>query len=245
MTPELLENIGLNHSQAKAYLVLIESGALTPTELANKILQKRTTTYMIMNQLETLGLVEKTTKGTKTAYEATNPIALEKLSESRRKQLHQAETRVKQAMPALLSYYYSITEKPGIRLVQGVEGLKDIYADTLRAKQDIYFLRTPADVAKIDQEYFDKYRQKRATLGIKTYAFTPDTAHSRASSNDDEKFHIQRQWISSDIYSAPVEIDVYGDKTALLSFGEDIIGVIIQSPTIAEAMKQLISNLPK
>ena len=45
---------------------------------------------------------------------------------------------VKQSMPQMLSYFYSFTEKPGIRLLQGEEGLKEIYQDTLRTKKDIF-----------------------------------------------------------------------------------------------------------
>ena len=62
MTPDLLTEIGLNKTQAKLYLTLIESGALLPSELADKTEEKRTNSYMVLEQLERLGLVEKVTK---------------------------------------------------------------------------------------------------------------------------------------------------------------------------------------
>lgn len=42
-----------------------------------------------------------------------------------------------------------------------------------------------------------------------------------------------------DEYTAPVEIDIYGDKIALMSFGKELIGVIIESPQIARALKEI------
>ena len=52
MTPDLLTEIGLNKTQAKLYLTLIESGALLPSELADKTEEKRTNSYMVLEQLE-------------------------------------------------------------------------------------------------------------------------------------------------------------------------------------------------
>ena len=36
-----------------------------------------------------------------------------------------------------------------------------------------------------------------------------------------------------------LEIDIYGNKVALLSFGKELIGTIIESKQIAEALKQI------
>lgn len=245
MTPQLLQEIGLNPTQAQTYLVLVESGSLTASAIADKIGQQRTTVYMALQSLERLGLAELT-PGTKVkAYQATNPIALEKLSEERRRAVLETEHKIKQNLPAMLSYYYSFTERPGVRMVEGVEGLKEIYRDTLRAKQDIYLLRTTADVPSLSLEYLDKYREKRAKLGINTYALTPDTpiAHQNQTSGADQTMLFHRTMLPAHAYTAPVEVDVYGNKTAFMMFGEDIMGVIVDSPALAEAMRQVFGLL--
>ena len=51
MNPELLEQAGLNATQAKAYLALITSGSLTPPQLADKIQITRTNAYEVMTAL--------------------------------------------------------------------------------------------------------------------------------------------------------------------------------------------------
>ena len=49
MSPEttILRKAGLTESQAKGYLALIEHGALSPAELAEKTGENRTNGYMI------------------------------------------------------------------------------------------------------------------------------------------------------------------------------------------------------
>jgi sugar-specific transcriptional regulator TrmB len=245
MNPQLLEDIGLSKSQAKVYLRLIEKGELTPPEVAKLTGETRSNAYMILQKLEGLGLIEKIEQTKKVAYQPLNPVALEKLVEDRRKESVMTENKIKQAMPQMLSYFYTFTEKPGIRLLQGEEGLKEIYTDTLRSKEDIYFLRTPSEVKVLGDDFFMRYKKKRADLGIKTYAFTKPTAFSRLLAADDKKNNMIRTWIDEDEYDAPVEINVYGDKVAFLAFGEEVMGVIIQNKPIADSMRQLLTMLRK
>ncbi|MGH7240206.1 MAG: TrmB family transcriptional regulator [Candidatus Saccharimonadales bacterium] len=245
MTPQLLQDVGLNATQAKAYMALVESGSLTPAALAGKLKQQRTTIYMALQALEKLGLVEQTPNSNTKSYQATNPINLEKLSEKRRRDVIEAEAKVKQNLPMLLSYYYSFTERPGVRMVQGIDGLKEIYQDTIRAKQDIYLLRTMADAPSLTEDYLNKYRVRRAQLGITTYALTPesDIGRQHQTSGEDDKMLFHRTWLPAKSYTAPVEVDVYGSKTAFMMFGEEIMGVIVDSPQLAEAMRQVFGLL--
>ncbi len=239
MNAELLQNIGLSKSQALTYLRLVEKGELSPPEVAELTGESRSNAYMILRKLERLGLVEKLEKSKKISYQPLNPIALEQLAEKRKQEASLVESQIKHSMPQALSYFYSFTEKPGIRLLQGVEGLKEIYTDTLRTRKDIYFLRTPAEVQTLGDEYFNLYKKKRADLGIKTYAFTQDTPAARRFSQEDKVNKMVRTWLKPAAYDAPVEINIYGDKVAFLAYGEDIMGVIIQNPPIAEAMRQV------
>ncbi len=247
MNPELLQQLGLTKSQATIYLKLIEKGELSPPMVAKLSGETRSNAYMILQKLEELGLVEKLEKTKKITYQPLNPIALERLAEEKRVTAAKIENQLKQAMPQVLSYFYSFTEKPGIRLLQGVEGLKEIYKDTLRTRQDIYFMRTPsADKDLLGDEYFEQYKKKRAELGITTYAYTTDIPQARRAARAQDKANkMIRHWIRLDDYNAPVEINAYGDKVAFLSYGEEVMGVIIQSPTIAESMRQVFKLIKK
>lgn len=247
MNPQLLQELGLTSSQATVYLKLIEKGELSPPMVAKYSGETRSNAYMILQKLEELGLVERLEKTKKISYQPLNPIALEHLAEVKRTNAAKIENQLKQAMPQVLSYFYSFTEKPGIRLLQGVEGLKEIYKDTLRTRQDIYFMRTPsADKELLGDEYFEQYKKKRAELDITTHAYTTDIPPARRAARAQDKANkMIRTWIKYEDYNAPVEINVYGDKVAFLSYGEELMGVIIQSPSIAESMRQVFKLIHK
>lgn len=237
----ILRKAGLTESQARGYLALIENGQLSPAELAEKTDESRTNGYMICEKLEKLGLATKK-DGKKVLYVPAHPSALEILAEHRRKAVQRAETEVKQGIDPLISLFYAATEMPGARTLQGIDGIKEVYADTLKAKQDIYFLRTVADEVDMGLEYLNNYRKKRAELGIHTYALTPWTEHtqSRMTNGEDKAMLFHRTVLPKDAYTAPVEIDIYGNKTAFISFGETQMATIIDSPAIAESMRQLM-----
>lgn len=240
-----LVEIGLTESQAKGYLAIIEAGELTPSELGLKINEKRTTSYMVLDKLEQLGLAEKCDDSAKLKYKPTNPLALESLILNKKKQLAEVESKMRATLPKLISYFYNFTEKPGIRLLEGVNGLKEVYADTLRTKKPITFLRSPVEVNFLGQEFYDKYRLRRAKLGIVTTAYTQKKSitDDAQRSADDKQLLVQRHWIDSDSYNEPVEINIYGDKVALIAFGNDPMGFIIQNQKIADSIIKLIELL--
>lgn len=244
MDTSILRKAGLTESQAKGYLALIEHGALSPADLADKIGESRTNGYAIADKLVTLGLATKK-DGSKAAYEANHPSALEALAEKRRKVLVKNEQDVKHGLSPLIDFFYSHSEAPGTRVLQGIEGIKQVYADTLLTKQDIYLVRTTADTIDLGIDYLDNYRKKRADAGIHTYALAPDTEIGRkhAESGEDEKMLFHRTIVPDNAYVAPVEIDVYGNKVALISYSETQMATIIDSPPIAEAMRQILQLL--
>ncbi len=244
MDTSLLRKAGLTESQAKGYLALIEHGALTPAQLAETTGETRTNAYAVADKLVELGLASKT-DGRGVTYSPAHPSALEILAEKRRKILVRNEQEVKQGISPLIDLFYATTAQPGTRTLQGVEGIKEVYDDTLKAKQDIYLVRTTADVPDLGLEYLDSYRQRRADAGIDTYALTPDSpiARQHRDSGADERLRFHRTMIAQDTYTAPVEINVYGNKVALLAYGKTQMATIITSPPVAEAMRQLLGLL--
>lgn len=236
----ILRKAGLTESQAKGYLALIEHGELTPVELAEKTGESRTNGYMICEKLEQLGLATKK-DGSKAVYTPAHPSALELLAEKRRKAIQRAETEVKQGIDPLINMFYAATETPGTRTLQGVEGIKSVYTDTLHTKSDIRLIRSRADVPSLGEDFFIKYRQKRADQGIHTHALTPYTAEGIAhvKEGSDEKLLYHRTFMPENAYEAPVEIDIYGNKTVFIAFGDTQMATIIDSPLVADAMRQL------
>lgn len=239
MNPEILETIGLNKTQAKTYMTLVEKGELTPPEIAEFTGESRTNSYMVLDSLAELELIEKIEKGKKLSYRVNNPIAIEKLSEKKRQSVIEAETKVKQAMPTLLSYFYSFTERPGVRLFEGADGLKEIYRDILRTKKTLYLIRGFQNVEVLGKGFIEKFIAQRVKLGIKVIALTPKHTDANTDPDQDKEWLMERTWVDTSLYKEPVEINIYGSKIAIASFGGEVMGVIIDSPQMAKALKEL------
>ena len=243
---DILKKAGLNDAQAVIYDCLLKEGAMSPTKLAAETGQSRENCYAITKKLIELGLVEQT--GDKKAnYRVLNPSALEVLAEKRRKAVAKNEKFVKDNISSLLDIFYANNEMPGARTLEGLEGIKEVYMDNLRVKKDLYFIRTTSDhdVLGHDKDidsFLRKYRDQRPLLGIHTYALTPVTkeAQRHEKSGRDEAILFHRIWMPEGDYTAPVEIQAYGDKVALISFGETQMATIIASPVIAEAVRQIL-----
>jgi sugar-specific transcriptional regulator TrmB len=237
---DILKRAGLTDSQAKGYMALIENGALSPAQIADKTGETRTNGYAIAEKLEKLGLAAKK-DASKASYSALHPNNLELLAEKRRRNIEKNEQIIKRNIPGLIEMFYANNEMPGSRTLAGLDGIKEVYNDTLRTGGDIYLLRTVADVGVLGKDYLDKYRAQRAKRGINTYALTPDMPIAREHmKRADAEMLFHRTLIPHDAYTAPVEIDVYGDKTALIAFGDTQMATIIDSPPIAEAMRQMM-----
>lgn len=243
-----IKKAGLTESQAAVYLALLRNGALTPTKLAEVTGEKRENCYNITKRLEDLNLIEKT-KDKKSSYRALNPSNLEILAENRRKTIQKNEQFVKNNMSALLNIFYANNEAPGSRTLEGIEGVEEAYKDALRVKKDVYLIRTQADV-QIGTDYdmksfLRKYRDQLPKLGIHTYAITPDTkkAREKVTNGRDEELNFHRTFMPADAYTAPIAIHIYGSKVAFIQFGNTPMTTIIESPPLAEAMRQIHAML--
>lgn len=240
MDTSVLQKAGLTESQAKGYLALIQNGPSTPVQLAQKTDESRTNAYAIADKLAELGLATKEEEP-KVRYKAKHPSSVEALAEKRRKVVMQNERAVKQGLSELVNLFYMHSELPGTRTLQGVEGIKTVYRDTLATKEPIYLLRTTADVPDLGQEFLDNYRKQRAEAGIHTHALTPDTPVARQNmAKEDEQMLFHRTFLPNNCYTAPVEIDIYGHKAAFIAYGDTQMATVIDSPPIAEAMRQLL-----
>ncbi len=240
MNENLLKSIGLTESQSHTYAVLVEAGSLTPPQLAQKTGEGRTAAYMALGKLEELGLAKEIEgKGTKT-YEPVSPSALSGVIEKQRQELDVKDELYRNSLSELLSHYFDKQTKPGVRFYSGADGLHEIYNDHLKTEADLYLVRTAADEEHFGKELYE-YMGKRAECGITTHALLPLDPGARdwAKQHDGELMR-KSSWYPVRAYTAPVEIAAYGNKVSFISFGDETVGTILESPQIAAAIKQLI-----
>lgn len=259
MHEAILKQIGLTDDEIALYETLLQTGAIKASKLAQKTPFKRVLVYKLLNDLVELGLVEKDEESaTVTLFKPTHPSALKELVNKRQEQLQAVEESLHQTLPRIIADFNLVSGKPGIRFFEGVVGLSNIYDDILETLVDgenFYLVRSAYEPVYKDTAVpiINDFIKKRVKRRISVTALTPSDAAPGGrfpKREDDEKVLYNRTWIQKERYSAPVEIDIYGNKIAFLSFGKELIGVIIESAQIALALKQLFAlcqagaNLP-
>jgi sugar-specific transcriptional regulator TrmB len=244
---EIIQKAGLSSAQAATYLSLLKNGAMTPADLAKSTGETRTNTYAVLDKLTKAELVKDI--GEKTSvYEASHPSVLEAIAEKRRRQVSKNEQVVKANMSTLTDLFYAHSTIPGARVLNGLEGIKEVYDDVIRTGKDVYLIRTTHDHAteQISPKFLSNFRDRLVAKGIHTYGLTPATPHARAHVKEgrDKERLFHRTFMPEGAYQEPVDIKIYGNKAAFTVFTkENEISIIIESPAIAMALKWAVISI--
>lgn len=244
MDTGFLTQLGLTQLQATAYIFLLQHGPHTPPALALELKESRTNTYNILERLVELELVKRFEEKKKFVFQAEPPTALERLAVKQREVALERERKLHAAMPTMLASYFAGNEKPGVKFYQGETELKDIYDDQIKSGEPIYIIRPDYNMDLYDFDFMSEIRHRARRAGIKRYAITPDREKAPKNFEESDPYMLlKRTWINAGDYTSPVEWNAYGDKLAVMSFGTEAIGMIIESPQIADAFRQLYKLL--
>lgn len=255
MNISILVEAGLTESEANAYTFLVENSPIAPPSLAELINETRTNTYKLLESLEELGLAQRDESEKKIKYWAKNPSVLLEHVKSRQEQAELYTKKIQSGLPSLVNEFMKHNEQPGVRFFQGKGGIEQIYNDQLSCSDsEVYFIRSLNDVVDFDEEELHVIRNRFVENNIHRYGITQDhkskehllpEAERMPISESDKAMNLHRTWIKEEDYTAPVEWASYGDKVSIISFGEEIIGTVIESKQIAESFRQIFKLLNK
>ncbi len=230
---EVLKKIGLNEKEAKVYLACIETGSAPVSEVAKAAGINRVTTYDILDKLKKKALVSHFTKNKVKYFTGTDPdIVLEEF-EKRTKDLREAIPQFKRLTGK--------TNHPRIRYFEGLEGIKAIYTDTLNSTTEILNYSNSEEIRKIWTNYDEEYVEKRAKKKIFLRGICPDDKYGETVHQQDKKYHREMRLISADQFDFTNEINIYDDKVAIISFKDELIGMIIESSEIANSQRAIFN----
>lgn len=238
MDTELLAQTGLSEVQAKIYLYLIKHGQSTPTEIANGVDENRTTVYSAAEKLEKMGIISQKDRGKIAAYIPNHPSVLESIAEKRLRSVARQAKNLESNLPSLINYYNEHQSTPGATTFYGNEGVKMIWDKVIATKAPYYFVRSRYDEVA-DREMLEEFKRARAEAGIESEDITPSEFTSNKSKEMWEKYLLRRTLLPPEEYDSPVEIDIFGDNVAFINFNKNGMSTLIESPEIADAMRQM------
>lgn len=237
---------GLTQTEANTYKALLTKKSWKPSELAIFVGETRTNMYKILDKLVSLDLAEKFDKAQKLHYRAANPTRLLQLAQEIRTEREKAQKELELNTQDLLNEYIKTHEQPGIRFYIGKDEIKNVYLDQVDEKKPIYFMLSPAAINYYGYEQMHELRMLAVNAGIQRFALTPDNINAtRNFATTDKQYLLERTWLEATDYTAPLEWGVYGNKAYFVTFGEDAMGMIIDSPAVSAGFFQVFKLLTK
>lgn len=239
MILEKLEKAGLTEKEAKTYLAILELGEATIAEIAKKSDIKRSTVYDILDLLKEKGMISQTRRNKRPIFLAENPKKMiEKLEEQKRE--------LEEAVPELLSVMNLLDKKPRIRYFEGIEGVKEVFEDTLRYPNTEILTWISYPNINLGEDYFWKYyNPKRLKQRIWGRVITPDTPKNRALKETlGDKWLAKMKVFSNESFlKLDMEIKIYGkNRVGIVSYKEDL-GIIIESAKIYDGLKAIFEGM--
>jgi sugar-specific transcriptional regulator TrmB len=235
MLVKTLQKLGLNEKEAKAYLVALELGETTLQRIALKTGISRTTVYDVLESLKIHGLISTIKKNKKIYYYAEAPDSLQD-------DLDEKQVLLKKVMPELSAMMNLIDHKPKIKYYEGVEGIKEVYMDSLQyAEKEMLALVAEEAFYEFDKDFLlNFYHPRRIKQKIWLREIVSDHHLTRSYQKAEINNLRKTKLLSTTDFPLDVSINLYGkNKIGIMSFEEEI-GLIIESEKIYITLKSLL-----
>ncbi len=230
---KILTKLGLNEKEAKVYLACTQTGSAVASDIAQAAEINRVTCYDILEKLKQKGLVSFFSKDKTKYFNSINPEALLEEFEKRTNDLRSALPKFKTLTGEI--------QHPRVRYFEGIEGIKLIYADTLSSKTEILNFSNSEEIRKQWPNYDDEYVKKRKEKKIFLKGVCPKDKSGETVQSEDQKYYREIRLIPADKFKFTNEINIYDDKVAIISFKNELIGMIIESIEIANSQRAIFN----
>ena len=235
----ILEELGLTNEEARTYGVLLELGQSVVTPVATLAKVNRTTCYNILESLVQKKLVTKSNFRGKQAYNAEPPTRLITNLEDEKKQLDAKLTAARNYEHELTARFTQKYKRPVVKYVEGIEGIIELYEDSLRCQDKIEGIRSYSSIRDLAQElgdYTKHYYAMRKKQGIPIRGILPDTAYGKQVKKLSKEYLRTVHLIPHEKFDFSPEIYLYDNKLVIMSLKERF-GFLLESKEIVDALK--------
>lgn len=237
-----LNQIGLTEHQAKVYLSCLQLGVGSVLHIAKGAELKRPTVYLLLDELEAIGLVSQIKKGKKTLYQAGSPDEI----------ISTLKTKVNLAneiLPSLKAIRNVDAEKPNIKIAEGVLGVKGVYNHLFthlvtHPNEELLIFGSLKDAAEnfqtsvIDYFYETMSKSKNPIREIGNDD-TETRQYYRKSAAINPRHDIRLIRDEGQFYMT--DNMLYGNTLVIFSVKKQIFATTIESATIAETYRTLFN----
>lgn len=237
-----LVELGLSPDQARVYSVLLDGGLVLGKYVVSKSELKKGLVYKVLDQLISIGLVEKKDRGSRAAlFSPAHPRVLQKFIDNQKQKLKLVEENLDSAMGSMISKYNLLSGKPNVQFFEGEEAVKKIIGDYPENDKEIrQWIDMDVALKEIKTEV-KEYLDKRIKRGISKRMILPKNQTNVGYIKEGSEMTEFR--LQEDIKTLPTAIQVYDNTLVMLTLEKDKkIGLLIEDSAIANTMKVLFDS---
>ncbi|HVO86659.1 MAG TPA: helix-turn-helix domain-containing protein [Candidatus Binatia bacterium] len=238
----LLENIldvfSLSDNAKNIFITSYQSGDQTVGQLVERLGMDRSSAYLAIDQLKTLGLIEIDESRRPKLVHAVEPRKLLGRIETKIQDLEQVFDKTHDSLPELMAAYKSQSRRPTLQAYNGNDGLRQIMEDILSSKDEevLLFTNQAAERESFSDHNHDYFIRKRKQNNLSIRVIATDDQYAKKLAADDAQ-NLRRTRIYSGKPPFECETYIYGESVAMLSFSDEIIGFIVNSADFSKLQR--------
>jgi HTH-type transcriptional regulator, sugar sensing transcriptional regulator len=234
MYTQILLNAGLSQIQAETLSFLLKNGETKAADIAKNTSLARGVVYKALEELLALKLVEKIEQGGQVArFRAEHPSKLEAFFEEKERKVKKEKRDFLENLPSIISTYNLASNKPGVKFLEGENGIRIALFDTLKSTTEIYTFADIKSTKENLKEINDEYVQKRERLGVKKKIIVSDSQENRDFFKDFDTAITQVKFIKQQYYPFDSGMQIYSNKISYQTLEKgNQISIIIEDKNI-------------
>lgn len=232
-----LIDLGLSDKESRVYAALLELGSASPAEVARRAGVKRSTTYVILESLQSQNLVERSPRGRRSVFALDDPKKLTDLIENR--------GRLAIALlPILTAQTGTARSKPLVRLYEGPKAIFKInnmwrnLAKQPKAPKDMYWYGSIGELQKgyegLLEKNYDIWRKQKLHVRELIGGTPADKTFAKKHQSKLREFHhIPKN------QKLTIDFGIYGNQIAIFQLRKNPFVLLIESTDVADAFRIL------
>jgi HTH-type transcriptional regulator, sugar sensing transcriptional regulator len=236
MKEKVLTDIGLSKNESKSYLALLELGASTSGQIAERARLHRSNAYDAIERLYKKGLVATTYRGKAKYFEATNPKNLINVLKAK-------EQRLEQIMPQLQLLRELAFAQSEATIYEGASAFMDILYNFLDYNETIVAYGIPRLAPEMLKTMIPHFHKKRLPKKIQMRHIYNHNAQERIAYLNTLP-HTSAKYLPAK-FDSQVSTTICGNEVVLSVWITSPLTIRIKDKRIAEAYKKYFDLLWK
>lgn len=240
MYNDILTKTGLNKNEAVIYDFLLQKGEISAGEIIKNTPLKRGTVYNALASLAEKELISEKKKQKIAYFSPNHPEKLREYLENQKLSLKKAENELESNITNIISQFNLISEKPGVKYFEGINGLKKVLADILTSKETVNTFADVETIVKYMEKLNTEHAKKREELGLNKKIIVTDTDFAKNYLKNYHPKTTEFKYIDHQSYPIGSIVEIYDGKVAYISLSEKgIISMIITDHNIYQFNRSL------